>query len=264
MISYLTRTGAALAIAAMPAVGTAQTPAAAQPNPAAEHLAAARSALNKVLNAPAPTGDAFKKLSDLKSEYVALERAASTASPEWSAHYAAADRLIGELIGAPAAASAEPGAVGTSGQAGAVKGLDPGIAANLQTLRTELKAFSTAMSAVAPAPSGNASTPAGGSVVAGSAPKAAPLAAPAAPVSAAASSAADPAPVVSTAPSAGTTVVAAADANGAAQIDPVIALVDAALGAGAVDANGKMLVDRATLEQIKVQLLQMKQGAKKP
>jgi hypothetical protein len=265
-ISHVTRTLAVLVVAAIPAVGFAQAPAAAQPNPAAEHLAAARSALNNVLNAPAPTGDAFKMLSDLKTEYIALERAASTASPEWATRYAAIDRLIGALIG-PGAAAGEAGAVGTSGQAGVAKGLDPVIVTNLQTFRTELKAFSTAMSAVAPPPTASTSTAAAGSAVSGSAAKATPLSAPAAPGSAAASSAVatNPAvPVTSTAASVGTTAAAAGDASLAAQIDPVIALVDAALAASAVDASGKVLVDRAALEQIKMQLLQIKQGVKKP
>jgi DNA polymerase-3 subunit gamma/tau len=266
-ISHVRRTLAVLAVAAIPAVGFAQAPAAAQPNPAGEHLAAARSALNKVLNAPAPTGDAFKMLSDLKTEYIALERAASTASPEWATRYAAIDRLIGALIGPGPAAAGEAGAVGTSGQAGAAKGLDPGIAANLQTFRTELKAFSTAMSAVAPPPTANTSTAAAGSAASGPAPKATPLSAPAAPGSAAASPAvaADPAvPATSASASVGAPAAAAGDASLAAQIDPVVALVDAALAASAVDASGKMLVDRAALQQIKMQLLQIKQGVKTP
>jgi hypothetical protein len=67
-----------IAMAAIPALALAQ--AAAQPNPAAEHLSAARTALNKVLNAPVPAGETFKHVSDIKTEYIALERAASTAS----------------------------------------------------------------------------------------------------------------------------------------------------------------------------------------
>lgn len=119
VVSTFTRAVATLAVVALPVAGLAQSQAAAQPNPAAEHLAAARSALNKVLSAPAPTGEAFKLLSDLKTEYIALERAAGTASPEWATRYATIDRIAGELIGAPAA-SGEPGAVGTSGSASAV------------------------------------------------------------------------------------------------------------------------------------------------
>src|SRR6185503_18816551 len=93
-------TVAALAMAACPTLALAQAQSATkpQPNPAAEHLAAARGALNKVLNAPAPSGDAFKKLTDIKTHYVALEKAASTASPEWATHYSAIDKLLGELI----------------------------------------------------------------------------------------------------------------------------------------------------------------------
>jgi hypothetical protein len=277
VVSTFTRTVATLAVAAIPVAAFAQTQAAAQPNPAAEHLAAARSALNKVLNAPAPSGDAFKKLSDLKTEYMALEKSASTASPDWAAHYATIDRLVGELIGAPAAASGEAGAVGTSGRAGAMKGVDAGVAANLDVFRTELKAFSTAMSAVAPAAtatpstasapaspttaaaSATPSTASSGSVVAGTAPKAAPVPAPGAPVSASGSPATSAPAASSAAPmttaiaaNAGTTP--AADTSLAAQIDPAIALLDAALTANPVDASGKVSVDRATLDAIKAQL----------
>src|SRR5438094_5851144 len=166
MIRHTTRALAALAIIGLPHAAIGQTPVAsttAQPNPAAEHLSAARRSLNKVLNAPAPSGDAFKRLTELKTEYLALERAASTASPEWATHYAAIDKLVTELIGAPSV-SREAGAVGTSGTAGtpASRGLDPGIAANLQEFRTHLTAFSAAMSP-APAPAPAASPPASAS-----------------------------------------------------------------------------------------------------
>jgi len=271
VVSTFTRAVATLAVVALPVAGFAQSQASAQPNPAAEHLAAARSALNKVLNAPAPTGDAFKLLSDLKTEYIALERAASTAAPEWATRYATVDRIVGQLIGAPAA-SGEPGAVGTSGSDSAVK-VDAGIAANLQTFRTELKAFSVAMApasaasapaaSASPASAAPAAAPTGtsGSVVAGTAPKATPLAAPAAPASAGSSATSAPA---SSAPSAAAAAPpsSSGDAGVAAQIDPVIALIDAALAANPVDAGGKMTVDRATLDAIKAQLQVIK--AKKP
>lgn len=282
MRSLVKHTIAVFVVAAMPAAGFAQSQSAAQGNPAAEHLAAARAALNKVLNAPAPTGDAFKTLSELKTEYIALEKSASTASPDWAAHYSTIDRLAGELIGAPAAASAEAGAVGTAGHAGAMKGIDPGVAANLSTFRTELKAFSAAMSAVAPvanttaapapaasAQPGSASAPpsvtaasgsaaaspaptgTSGSVVAGTAPRSTPIPAPApsgAPATAASPSGSAPAPAGATAAS------PAADTGIAAQLDPVIAMVDAALAASPADASGKVTVDRATLDAIKAQL----------
>jgi hypothetical protein len=276
---------AAFVVAAIPAAGFAQSQSAAQKNPAAEHLAAARAALNKVLNAPAPTGDAFKTLSELKNEYIALEKSASTASPDWAAHYSTIDRLVGELIGAPAAASGEAGAVGTAGHTGVMKGVDPGVAANLSTFRTELKAFSTAMSAVAPvanttaapAPSASGSAAAAppaaaqpsaasaapsatgasgsavaspaptgtsGSVVAGTAPRSTPIPAPA--------PSGTPATAASPSASAGTSPPA--ESGIAAQIDPVIAMVDAALAASPVDASGKVTIDRATLDAIKAQL----------
>ncbi len=155
---HATQSLAALALAAIPAVALAQ--AAAQPNPAADHLAAARTALNKVLNAPVPAADMFKKVADLKTEYLLLERAASTASPEWFAHYTMIDRLIGEMLG-PSPSSTEPGAVGTSGRAGSATGrLEAGAAADLQEFRTHLMAFSAAMSAVTPG-AGTGSAPAG-------------------------------------------------------------------------------------------------------
>lgn len=249
MRSPIRHTLAVFVLAAIPAAGFAQSQAAARANPAAEHLAGARAALNKVLNAPAPSGEAFTKLSDLKTEYIALEKSASTASPDWSTHYSAIDRLVGELIGAGPAASGEPGAVGTSGQSGAMKGVGPEVAENLSTFRTELKAFSTAMSAVTPSANPSVASP--------PAPPAAPAAASPSVASAAAAATAAP----SATPSAtGTSGAAApsptpsADTGIAAQIDPVIALVDGALRANPADASGKVTVDRAALDAIKAQL----------
>ena len=232
LFQHSMRTLAAIAIVALPNVAIGQTPtagAAAQPNPAAEHLSAARRSLNKVLNAPAPSGDAFKRLTELKTEYIALERAASTASPEWATHYAAIDKLVTELIGAPSV-SREPGAVGTSGTAGAPasRGLDPSIAANLQEFRTHLTAFSAAMSP-APAPAPAASPPASAST--------------SPPASAPASS---------------------GDVSLVTQVDQVIALVDAALAANAQPAGGTISIDRSALEQMKAQLEQIKLRVKKP
>jgi hypothetical protein len=245
LIHHTTRTLAALAIVAFPNVAIGQTPtasAAAQPNPAAEHLSAARGSLNKVLNAPAPSGDAFKRLTELKSEYIALERAASTASPEWATHYAAIDKLVTELIGAPSV-SREAGAVGTSGTAGAPasRGLNPGIAANLQEFRTHLTAFSAAMSPAAPVPA-----PAAASPPAASAPPAA------------TATSAPAAPAAASAPA------ASGDVSLATQVDQVIALVDAALAANAQPAGGTISIDRSALEQMKAQLEQIKLRVKKP
>src|SRR6185436_7327406 len=132
---------------------------AAPANPAAAALTAARASLNKVLNAPSPNGEAFKKLALLKAEYIALEKAASTASPEWSTHSSAIDRLVSELIGNDS--STVPSPVGTSGRVGAQSAnLDASLRANLQEFRTHLTAFSAAMSAVAPAKSASAAAPA--------------------------------------------------------------------------------------------------------
>jgi hypothetical protein len=273
---YATRTVAIGAIVALPTLVLAQTPrtqAAAHPNPAAEHLAAARSALNKVLNAPAQNPDAFKKLAELKTQYIALERAASTASPEWATHYTAIDRLIGELIGAPPA-SGEPGAVGTSGRAGASPSpaLDPGIVANLQDFRTHMAAFSAAMSAVAP---GRAASAPATSVQAAAPPTSTPpsSAPPTTPPAAAPATAPPPAatPPSSTPPAsaASSTATAAAsapssDASVLAQLEEVTALVDKALAANAQTTAGPISIDRATLEQIKAQLEQIKERVRKP
>ena len=244
MIRHTTRALAALAIIGLPHAAIGQTPAAsttAQPNPAAEHLSAARRALNKVLNAPAPSGDAFKRLTELKTEYLALERAASTASPEWATHYAAIDKLVTELIGAPSV-SREAGAVGTSGavSTSASRGLDPGIAANLQEFRTHLAAFSAAMSPAAPA---TAPAPAAASPPA-SASTAPPASAPPATAASGATSSTDMSLVT--------------------QVDQVIALVDAALAANAQPAGGTISIDRSTMEQMKAQLEQIKLRVKQP
>jgi hypothetical protein len=239
LIHHTTRICAALALIALPTLAFAQTPraaTAAQPNPAAEHLAAARSALNNVLTAPAPTGDAYKKLAELKTEYLALERGASTASPDWSTHYNAIERLVTELIGPPSA-SAEAGAVGTSGRAGA-RVLDTGVAANLQEFRTHLAAFSALMSAAAPT---QPSTAPPSSAPPNSAP---PPAAPPSETVAASTSASDAASLV-------------------AQVDQVAALVDGLLAVTTQPPSGTVAVDRATLEQIKAQLDQIKLRVRK-
>jgi len=251
------------AIAAMPTLAFAQTPAA-QPNPAADALKAARASLNKVLNAPAPSGEAFAKLSQIKTEYIALEKSASTASPEWQTHQATIEKLLSDLIGAPTAA-AEAGAVGTSGQTGA-RPLDPAIASNLSEFRTHLTAFSAAMGKVrAPSTTTAAAAPAAAATPPAAA---APLTAPASPVSAAAvpaaaATAAAP-PATSTAASVAAPASAAADPSIASQLDPVIALLEATLGANAADSGGKVTVDRAALEQMKTRLEQIRQRARQP
>lgn len=245
---------AAVAIAAIPTI--LQARAAAQPNPAAEHLAAARTALNKVLNSPVPAGDTFKKVSELKTEYLLLERAASTASPEWLTHYAAIDRLLVDLLG-PSSSSKEAGAVGTSGRAGSPGGqLDAGVAASLQEFRTHMTAFNAAMSRVT------------ASVAPAGAPPAPPAAAAPPPAAAAAPAATAPAPPATAPPavppaSAPTAVAPAADADAIALVDQVTTMVDRALGTGA-PASDTVQVDRAMLEQMKKQLEQIKQSMKKP
>jgi len=233
---HATQSLAALALAAIPAVALAQ--AAAQPNPAADHLAAARTALNRVLNAPVPATDMFKKVADLKTEYLLLERAASTASPDWFAHYTMIDRLIGEMLG-PSPSSTEPGAIGTSGRAGsATSRFDAGAAADLQEFRNQLMAFSAAMSAV---------TPSG-------APPAAPAPPPPGPAA--------PTPPAAEAPS-HAAATAAVDPDVSALVDQVTALVDSALGVG-TPASDTVSVDRAMLERIRKQLEQIKQRLSKP
>lgn len=256
---------AALAILAVPTTALSQAPArgGTQPNPAAEHLAAARTALNKVLNAPAPAGEAFKRLTQLKSEYIALERAASTASPEWMTHYTTIEQLVSDLIG-PATAAAEPGAVATSGRG---MSLDAAIAADLQEFRTHLTAFSRAMSAVAPAaPSAApAATPP---------PAAATTTAPATPPAATTQTTPPDAtpPATTTTPPPGTatppasTTASSAQINSTAMLDQlntVTALVDGLL-AKANATGATIAVDRATLEQIRAQLEQMKMRVKNP
>jgi hypothetical protein len=257
-----TRALAAVALAAMPAIALAQTSQApSQPNPAADHLRAARSALNKVLNTPAPAGDTFKKLSELKTEYIALEKAASTASPQWAAHYAAADRIVGDLIGG-SSASAEPGAIGTSGRKGVppAKGLDPALVANLQEFRTHLSAFSTAMAAVAPAPSATAPKPSAPEPATAAPPAAAPPAPATPPTEVAPPN--PPAPTTAASSSVAPGAPAPSDASVVAQLDAVTALVDSALAANAQATT--IAMDRATLEQIKSQLAQIKQRVKQP
>jgi hypothetical protein len=249
---------AATAIVAGSAVASAQTQPQArtaqsvQPNPAAEHLTAARAALNKVLNSPAPSGDAFKKLAELKTEYIAMEKAASTASPEWKTHYQTIDRLLTDLVGAPTAA--EPGAVGTSGNAGAP--MAAVLTANLLDFRTHLTAFSAAMGNVAPA-AGTAAAPA-------SAPAAS---APAAPAPATPPPATEPpatAPPATAPPATAPAASAApASADAAAQLDQVLGMIEGVLKANASQASGTVSIERSTLEQMKTQLEQIRASVKK-
>jgi hypothetical protein len=260
---FAARLVAALAIVAMPAAAFAQTqrPGSTQPNPAAEHLAASRAALNKVLNAPAPSGEAFKKLSELKTEYIALERAASTASPAWSTHYQTINRLLTDLIGAPTTA-AETGAVGTSGQTGAQ--LDAALAANLQEFRTHLVAFAGAMAAVAPPAAG--ATPAAAAPTAPPPPSAAtppPADAPVTPPPTPPPAAAPVTPPPSTPPPVAAPPAPAADSDAVARLDQLTGILEGLLKAN-VDSSGTISVDRVMIETIKSQLEQIKQSLKKP
>jgi hypothetical protein len=221
------------AIVVLSSTANAQTSTAAQANPAAEHLTAARAALNKVLMSPAPSGDAFTKMSQVKTEYLALEKAASTASPQWAAHYQTINTLLTDLLG-PAPTAGEPGAAGTSGST-AAKPMDPVLTANLLDFRTHLTAFSKAMAAVAPPPPG-----------------AAPAAAP--------STATPPTAPETPAPA---TMPAATDASAVAQLDQVVGMIDGMLKASAAQATGTVSVERSTLEQIKSQLEQVRASVKK-
>jgi hypothetical protein len=246
---------AATAIVAGSAVSSAQTQPqtrtaqSAQPNPAAEHLTAARAALNKVLNSPAPSGDAFKKLAELKTEYIAMEKSASTASPEWKTHYQTIDRLLTDLVGAPTAA--EPGAVGTSGNAGAP--MAAALTANLLDFRTHLTAFSAAMGNVAPA-AGTAAAPASAPAASAPAPATPPPATEPPATEPPATAPPAPAPAASAAP---------ASADAAAQLDQVVGMIEGVLKANASDATGTVSMQRSMLEQMKTQLEQIRASVKK-
>ena len=223
------KTFAALSTAALLVLSStahAQTPtkSTAQANPAAEHLTAARAALNKVLTSPAPSSDAFAKMAQIKTEYLALEKAAGAASPDWAKHYQTIDVLLTDLLGPAPAAAAEPGATGTSGST-AAKPLDPALTANLLDFRTHLTAFSKAMSAVAPPPATPPSTT----------------------------------PESVTPPPA--TTAAAADVPVVAQLDQVVGTIDNVLKANASGAT--VSVERSMLEQIKTQLEQVRASLKK-
>jgi hypothetical protein len=229
-----------VATSAAPTLAHAQTQAKAQSaNPAAEHLTAARAALNKVLNSPAPTGDAFKKLAELKTEYIAMEKAASTASPQWKTHYETINKLLTDLVGAPNAA--EPGAVGTSGSAGAP--MAAALTANLLDFRTHLTAFSAAMGNVAPA-AGAAAAPA-----------------PATPAPATPPPATEP-PATAPPATAPAATAEPASADAAAQLDQVVGMIEGVLKANA-DATGTVSMQRSMLEQMKTQLEQIRASVKK-
>ena len=249
---------ATVAIVATTTLAGAQTqrPAGtAQPNPAAEHLAASRAALNKALNSPAPSGEAFTKLSELKTAYIAMEKAASTASPDWGTHYQTMTRLLTALVG-PAPTSNEPGAVGTSGGSGMQ--LNPALAANLMDFRNHLTKFSGAMTVVAPAAGttpapATAAAPAAPPPPATEPPATAPPATP--PASAPPATAPDPAPA--------SAMPATADATVVAQLDSVLGMIESALKANPSQPTGTVSLDRTMLEQMKAQLEQIKASLKK-
>src|SRR6185369_15613255 len=123
--------------------------------------------------------------------------------------------------GAPTAA--EPGAVGTSGTAGAP--MAAALTANLLDFRTHLTAFSAAMGNVAPA-AGTAAVPV---------------------------SAPDPAtPPPATEPPATAPAATAAptSADAAAQLDQVVGMIDGVLKANAAQQAGTVSVERSMLEQM--------------
>ena len=248
------RAAAIAAIVAAPTLALGQTQPGAQPNPAADHLTAARAALNKVLTAPAPSGAAFKTLSELKTEYLALEKAASTRAPEWETHFQNVDRLAGDLL-SPTPASAEAGAVGTSGTSPA---LAPGVDADLVKFRTELRAFKDAMKgASSPASGANtASAPASPAAAAEAPPATAP---PATAPPATAPPAADPATSTTAAPA----MPATSDATTVAQLDQLTATIDAMIKAAGNASSDKVTVDRRTLEGLKAEIEQIKLNVKK-
>jgi len=247
------------AIVAAPTLALGQTQPGAQPNPAADHLMAARAALNKVLTAPAPSGAAFKTLSELKTEYLALEKAASTRAPEWETHFQNVDRLAGDLL-SPTPASAEAGAVGTSGTSPA---LAPGVDADLVKFRTELRAFKDAMKgASSPASAANtASAPASPAAAAAAPPVTAPPAT--APPATAPPATAPPATDPVTATTAAPAMPATSDATTVAQLDQLTATIDAMLKAAGDASSDKVTLDRRTLEGLKAQIEQIKLNVKK-
>jgi hypothetical protein len=227
-------------------------------NPAAEHLTASRAALNKVLNSPAPSGDAFKKLAELKTEYIAMEKAASTASPQWKTHYETINKLLTDLVGAPTAA--EPGAVGTSGTAGAP--MAAALTANLLDFRTHLTAFSAAMGNVAPAA---ATAAAAASAPAPSAAASAPApVAPAPPTPPPATEPPATAPPATAPPATEPAATAApASADAAAQLDQMLGTIEGVLKANPGDATGTVSMQRSMLEAMKLQLEQIRASVKK-
>jgi len=273
MKSFATCLAVTVAIVAVSSRAQAQSAQGRAANPAAEHLTAARAALNKVLNSPAPTGDAFTKLSQLKTEYIAMEKAASTASPQWKTHYETITRLLTDLVGAPNAA--EPGAVGTSGSAGAP--MAAALTANLLDFRTHLTAFSTAMGNVAPAAAASAPAAAASAAPAPAAPPAAsaapatpppsteatPAAASAAPAPTSAEPAAPASAPAAASAAPAATMPAAADASVINQLDQVVGMVDGVLKANAAQSSGTVSIERSMLEQIKTQLEQVKASLKK-
>src|SRR5262245_47261979 len=120
---------------------------AAQGSSAGEHLMAARMALDRLLNTPAPTAETLRKLADIDAECRALQSAASAGSREWEAHYLVIDRLSAELL-KPTVPAGVFGAVGTSGTIGTpTMTVNAYMTADLLTFRTEPAAFDTAFAA---------------------------------------------------------------------------------------------------------------------
>ena len=119
----------------------AQTP---DPSPAVQHLQAARTALNAVLNKPA-TGPIYAKLVALRTEYLELERAYS-ARGDWEAKYRSIENILNELVPAANPPAPPPTSV------------DAETRTQLEQFRNELLAFRTAVTPSAPAPVGTTGT----------------------------------------------------------------------------------------------------------
>lgn len=263
---------AAMLMMSVPAFSQASanqpTPARAQAAPgqnAGQALMDARKALNAVLNTPAPDQQLFEKLSSIKTHYLELETAYS-ARGDWQSHYAAINQTLSELLGAPTAtgtassSTATTGATGTSGTTAPAK-LDANAINNLQAFRKALNDFSLAMGSTS-----------------GSSPSAAPTNPPPSATAGATGTTGSSTTVTTATGTTGTTAnppatsASAAPATpsepAAASVDPHVAeiarLIGIALSPSATTAANAdtICVDRKTLQEIQMHVMQLQAGKK--
>ena len=173
-----------------------------------------------------------------------MEKAASTASPEWKTHYQTIDRLLTDLVGAPTAAEAGRSWHERQCRSADGRGADGEICLDF---RTHLTAFSAAMGNVAPAAERRRAGLGAGGICTS-------------PGDAAARDRTS-----ATAPPARRRRQCGARVGGRRRAagSQVLGMIEGVLKANAPQTGGTVSIERSTLEQMKMQLEQIRASVKK-